>query len=70
VVLDCCFSGKAAGVLGALEGYVLTSAAREELALAPSGARHTAFTGELIGLLTRGDLDGPPLLTLRYGTST
>jgi uncharacterized caspase-like protein len=56
VVLDCCFSGKAVGVLGALEGYVLTSAAREELALAPPGARHTAFTGELIGLLTRGDL--------------
>jgi len=78
VVLDCCFSGKAVGVLGALEsavavdlaqvngGYVLTSAAPEELALAPPGARHTAFTGELIGLLTRGDPDGPPLLTLRH----
>lgn len=78
VVLDCCFSGKAVGVLGALDsavavdlaqvhgGYVLTSAAPEELALAPPGARHTAFTGELIGLLTRGDPDGPPLLTLRH----
>jgi Caspase domain len=66
VVLDCCFSGKAVGVLGALDGYVLTSAAREEVALAPPGARHTAFTGELIGLLTRGDPDGPALLTLRY----
>jgi hypothetical protein len=79
VILDCCFSGKAVGVLGAFEsaeiavdlaqvtgGYVLTSAAAEELALAPPGARHTAFTGELITLLTRGDPDGPPLLTLRY----
>jgi hypothetical protein len=78
VILDCCFSGKAVGVLGAFEsaeiavdlaqvngGYVLTSAAAQELALAPPGARHTAFTGELITLLTRGDPDGPPLLKLR-----
>ena len=61
VILDCCFSGRAIGVLGALDAYVLTSAARAELALAPLGARHTAFTGELIGLLTRGDPGG-----LRY----
>lgn len=78
VILDCCFSGRAVGVLGALDsavavdlaqvrgGYVLTSAAPEEVALAPPGARHTAFTGELIGLLTRGDPQGPPLLTLRH----
>jgi WD40 repeat protein len=78
VVLDCCFSGRAVGVLGAPDtavavnlaqvhgGYVLTSAARDELALAPLGARHTAFTGELIGLLTRGDPEGPPLLTLHH----
>jgi Caspase domain len=65
VILDCCFSGRAIGVLGALDAYVLTSAARAELALAPLGARHTAFTGELIGLLTRGDPGGPALLTLR-----
>jgi hypothetical protein len=78
VILDCCFSGRAVGVLGALDsavavdlaqvngGYVLTSAAGEELALAPPGAKHTAFTGELIGLLARGDPAGPPLLTLRH----
>jgi hypothetical protein len=78
VILDCCFSGKAVGVLGALYsavavdlaqvsgGYVLTSAAPEELALAPPGAKYTAFTGELIGFLTRGDPDGPPLLTMRH----
>ncbi|MGH3821685.1 MAG: caspase, EACC1-associated type, partial [Pseudonocardiaceae bacterium] len=76
VILDCCFSGRAVGALGAPEsavdlaqvygGYVLTSAASEELALAPAGARHTAFTGELNKLLTRGDPHGPPMLTLRY----
>ncbi|MGH3621933.1 MAG: caspase, EACC1-associated type [Sciscionella sp.] len=78
VILDCCFAGRAVGILGVLDeavavdlaqingGYVLTSAAREEVALAPPGSRHTAFTGELIGLLTRGDPDGPALLTLRY----
>ncbi len=66
VIFDCCFSGKAVSVLGALEWYVLTSAAREELALAPPGARHTAFTGELIGLLSRGDPDGLPRLTLGH----
>ncbi|MGH3771961.1 MAG: caspase, EACC1-associated type [Pseudonocardiaceae bacterium] len=78
VILDCCFSGKAVDVLSARDstvavdlahvkgGYLLTSAAGEELALAPLGARHTAFSGELIELLTRGDPDGPPLLTLRH----
>ncbi|MGH3833680.1 MAG: caspase, EACC1-associated type, partial [Pseudonocardiaceae bacterium] len=66
VILDCCFSGKAVSVLGALEWYVLTSAAREELALAPPGARHTAFTGELIGLLSRGDPSGLLRLTLGH----
>ncbi|MGB6161921.1 MAG: AAA family ATPase [Pseudonocardiaceae bacterium] len=53
-------------MLGALDAYVLTSAARAELALAPLGARHTAFTGELIRLLARGDPDGPALLRLSY----
>ncbi len=79
VILDCCFSGRATGVLAGQEdgsvavdlarvsgAYVLTSAAREELALAPVGARHTAFTGELIRLLRDGDPDGPPLLTLNH----
>jgi uncharacterized caspase-like protein len=65
VVLDCCFSGRALTSLGdpgdesALAavhgGYVLTAAAREESALAPPGQRHTAFSGELIRLLTEGD---------------
>ena len=76
VVLDCCFSGRAIGALGDPEaeaaafahvsgGFVLTSAARNEVALAPPGARHTAFTGELIRLLTEGDSQGSHELTLR-----
>ncbi|WP_328398078.1 hypothetical protein [Nocardia sp. NBC_00416] len=46
-------------------GCVLTSAARDELALAPAGEAHTAFTGEFIRLLNEGDPQGPPELTLR-----
>ncbi|SCD80509.1 caspase, EACC1-associated type [Streptomyces sp. PpalLS-921] len=76
VVLDCCFSGRAVGVLGSAEeqevdlarvhgGYVLAAAARDELALATPGAPHTAFTGELIRLLSEGDPEGPQQLTLR-----
>jgi WD40 repeat protein len=75
VVLDCCFSGLAAGSLGdpadevvslaEISGaYVLTSAGRDELALAPPGARHTGFSGALLRLLTDGDPDGPASLTL------
>ena len=49
VILDCCFSGRAVGVLGATEedpleltqvsgGFVLAAASREEMALAPRGS--------------------------------
>ena len=76
VILDCCYSGRALGVLGSTQdeavdlarvhgGYVLTSAAPNELALAPEGDQYTAFTGELLNLLRNGDPDGPPQLTLR-----
>jgi hypothetical protein len=74
VILDCCFAGIAVGHLGdpdrleslaAIEGaYVLTSAGKEAVALAPPGARHTAFSGELIRLLTDGDPDAGPDITL------
>ncbi len=76
VTLDCCFSGRAVGTLGTdaegmgtglirIEGgFVLTAAAREEHALAPVGAVHTAFTGELIRLLRQGDPQAGPQLTL------
>jgi Mg-chelatase subunit ChlD len=74
VVLDCCFSGRAVDVLGSVDDpapatdidgvYVLTSAGRDELALAPEGARHTVFTGALITLLTEGDPAGKDRITL------
>ncbi|NUR91711.1 MAG: caspase family protein, partial [Nonomuraea sp.] len=75
VVLDCCFSGRAltgltvpeedlAGLAEIEGGYVLTSAGRGQLALAPGGAEHTAFTGELLRTLEEGIPDGPRRLTL------
>ncbi|MGH3866897.1 MAG: caspase, EACC1-associated type [Pseudonocardiaceae bacterium] len=76
VVLDCCFSGRAVETLGAGEeiadlaavhgGYVLAAASREEMALAPAGQPHTAFTGEFIRLLTDGDPQAPLRITLRH----
>jgi len=75
VVLDCCFSGRAAGALSgpdvagltAVSGsFVLTSAGREEVALAPPGEPLTAFSGRLIRLLDEGDPAGPAEFDLRY----
>ena len=74
VILDCCFSGRAladqAGdeetILGqvGIEGtYLLTATAANRVALAPPGERYTAFTGILLGLLTKGIPGGPELLT-------
>ncbi|GGU03788.1 caspase family protein [Streptomyces violascens] len=74
VILDCCFSGRAARALGgddvlaaqaAVDGaYVLTASPRDRVALAPDGERHTAFTGELLGILRDGVPDGPELIDL------
>ncbi|MGW3181587.1 caspase, EACC1-associated type [Kitasatospora sp. NPDC001119] len=75
LVLDCCYSGRAAPVAGAASlfdtsypggGFTLASAAPEELALAPVGAQYTAFSGELLRLLREGDPTGPPQLTLGH----
>jgi WD40 repeat protein len=80
VVLDCCFAGRALDELSGLGeaddaiadlakvpgGFVLTSASRFETALAPAGARHTAFTGALLRLLQDGTPEGPAEFTLRY----
>ncbi|WP_425566892.1 caspase, EACC1-associated type [Sphaerisporangium flaviroseum] len=74
VILDCCFSGRAAGGLGdpadevvnlaqVAGGFVLTSAGYDEMALAPPGRVHTAFSGELLRLLTDGDPAGPSSFT-------
>lgn len=76
LILDCCFSGLAIpdmsgpddAILGqvGIEGtYTLTAtpATAVALALAPTGATYTAFTGELLTLLRTGIPDGPELLT-------
>lgn len=76
VILDCCFSGRALprddpagrgpGIpAGPGGGVVITSAAREEHAIARDGDKYTAFTGRLLTLLNEGDADGPGGLTLR-----
>ncbi|POX56154.1 hypothetical protein C3489_06910 [Streptomyces sp. Ru71] len=76
VIIDCCFSGRAltgtmagdgATEIGQLEvagTYVLTSAARDQLALALAGEPHTAFSGRLMRLLREGIVGGPELLTI------
>ncbi|UJW32442.1 caspase family protein [Saccharothrix sp. AJ9571] len=78
VILDCCFSGRALGVLAGDDaedepaelarvtgGCVLVASARNELAMAPAGDRYTAFSGELLHFLNNGDQLGRPNLTLR-----
>lgn len=74
VLLDSCFSGVAHSMadVGALvdsqvaatSAYTLTSSARDSISLAPPGERHTAFTGELLRILTTGLPSGPELLSL------
>jgi molecular chaperone DnaK len=75
LILDCCFSGRAIEAMtdpdSAVSGqididgvYTLTSAPANQTANAPTGARHTAFTGELLRFLGDGLRDGPELLTL------
>jgi WD40 repeat protein len=77
VVLDCCFSGQALDAPAGLSegvadqsavtgGFVLTSTSGFLPALAPEGARHTAFTGALLRLLDDGDREGPAEITLRH----
>jgi tetratricopeptide (TPR) repeat protein len=75
IVLDCCFSGRAARTLAgngdalavqaAVDGaYVLTASPRDRVALAPEGELHTAFTGELLHLMRVGVTGGPELIDL------
>ncbi|WP_171109607.1 MULTISPECIES: caspase family protein [Streptomyces] len=72
VILDCCYSGAALeGYMGgpdefadqtAIEGtYVMTASAATQAAMAPVGARFTAFTGELVKAISEGvrDVSGP-----------
>ncbi|MFJ7158876.1 protein phosphatase 2C domain-containing protein [Streptomyces sp. NPDC101118] len=75
VILDCCYSGRALGMMGGAQAtaelangadaagtYLIASASETSQALAPPGARNTAFTGELLSLLANGLPGGPELL--------
>jgi peptide/nickel transport system substrate-binding protein len=75
VILDCCYSGRALGLMGdaaetvvteaSAEGtYVLAAAAENRTAVAPDGARFTAFTGELLRIIEQGIGGQGPLLDL------
>jgi hypothetical protein len=74
VMLDCCFSGRALGLMNGpgtlvdqaeIDGsYLLAAAPENGSALAPPGETFTAFTGELLHVLTRGIDGGPPELDL------
>ncbi|MFF9346624.1 protein kinase [Streptomyces sp. NPDC014734] len=75
VILDACFSGQAHGLMAdaadtlrvqvATAGAVVISASRYDLpALAPIGERYTAFTGELLQVLTDGIAGGPAEITV------
>lgn len=77
VVLDCCYSGRAdvpdsngsaaqtPFVSSRPDGSLLLSAtSRYDLSFAPSGRRHTLFSGQLLRLLTEGDPTGPLWMTM------
>ncbi|MFF3951538.1 caspase family protein [Streptomyces sp. NPDC001902] len=75
LVLDCCFSGRAidmmadtaslvAGQIEVTGTCTLTSSPANRSAVAPVGARHTAYTGELLRLLRHGTGDETEFLTL------
>ncbi|WP_116214756.1 AAA family ATPase [Streptomyces olivoreticuli] len=75
VVLDCCFSGRAAapgGLRGVYDSafpdgsFLLTSASDFAVSYAPEGERHTLFGGRLLRLLEEGDPSGPPRLTMDH----
>ncbi|MFF2354366.1 tetratricopeptide repeat protein [Kitasatospora sp. NPDC058115] len=75
IVLDCCFAGRAVNDtmaggrdtvdrLDVAGTYVLASAPRDQVALAPPGEEHTAFSGRLLRLLREGVPGGPEELTV------
>ncbi|MEU0548772.1 caspase family protein [Micromonospora sp. NPDC005979] len=76
LILDCCFSGRAAeamsaessAVSGAIEvygTYTMTSSPANSTSIAVPGAQFTAFTQELIAVLREGVPGAGHLLTLR-----
>jgi hypothetical protein len=75
IILDCCYSGRAVTRMGPsqsvideadIEGtYILTATSANGMAHAPNDERYTAFTGELIDILSLGIEDGPKYLSLQ-----
>lgn len=78
LILDCCYSGVAIGAMsdGAVSPRdievsgtsVITSSPRNEISFSPPEDQHTAFTGELISLLTNGShlVDEPLTVRVLY----
>jgi len=74
VALDCCYAGHAIGLMSGddvhggvidVQGtYVITSTSAVQRAHAPLGARHSAFTGELVDLLANGTTEFGSLIRL------
>lgn len=76
-ILDCCFSGR--GIKGALAAessilrsniniqgtYAIASAPANKPAIAPPGARYTAFSKELISILNEGKENAQDTITLK-----
>lgn len=80
VILDCCYSGRALGVMGDdgvtgilnradIDGTYLIAATAENVpALAPDGDRYTAFTAELLKIIVDGVPDQPEKAFLSLNT--
>jgi len=62
IVLDCCNSSRAR--LPSLGWTLLASAGRDDQAVVPAGEKYPAYTGELIRVLSHGDPQAPPDLTV------
>jgi hypothetical protein len=66
-ILDCCYSGRALeefSLVGNKNVFILTATNAVKKARAPVGATYTAFTGELVSLLSHGINNGRNTLAL------
>lgn len=78
VILDCCYGGRAGQRMAARASpadvvadqaviektCLLVAASANRTAAAPAGEAHTAFTGELVGVIAAGLHTEPPVLTI------
>jgi chaperonin GroEL len=75
IILDCCFSGRAVQLMTETQSllraeldvrgtFAIASAPANKPAMAPEGARNTAFTGELLRILKHGVDNGHEALDL------